>query len=270
MNIIFYIIIFLIGILFGSFYTLAVYRIPKKQDITHTRSYCPNCNHRLEFFDLIPILSYIFLRGKCRYCGKKIRPRYMILEVLSGLLFVTIAYVMKLDIYATHIQLIEYGFMVLYITFIVLIAGIDQENRRIDLRVSIYGVVISIMYMLYLCIVEKTSIYRYGIYILFYIFVFVLDRITLRKYLKSKYATTLLLNIITMVIFTGEYITENSIIFTLLAIAFYLLLYKIKNKRNVNKQKDEHVANKVCAGFFLCTFNLVMLIIVLYIQNYVY
>ena len=46
MNTFIYIIIFIIGTLFGSFYTLAVYRIPKRQDITHTHSYCPNCNHK--------------------------------------------------------------------------------------------------------------------------------------------------------------------------------------------------------------------------------
>ena len=267
MNTIFYIFIFIIGILFGSFYTLAVYRIPKNQDITHTRSYCPNCDHKLGFFDLIPILSYIFLRGKCRYCGKKIRPRYMILEVLSGLLFVATAYVMKLDIYATPTQLIEYGFMVLYITFIVLTAGIDQENRKIDTKVSIYGIVISIMYMLYLCIVEKTSIYRYGIYIIFYIIIFILDKITFKKYQKSKYAVKILLMITTMVIFTGEYITENAIIYTLLAIAFYLLLYKIKNRKNRNKEKDEQVADKISVGFFLGTFNIIMLLLVLFVQN---
>ena len=71
MEIFFYIIIFMIGITFGSFYTLAVYRIPKGQDITHTHSYCPNCNHKLNIFDLIPIFSYIFLGGKCRYCKQK-------------------------------------------------------------------------------------------------------------------------------------------------------------------------------------------------------
>ena len=66
---------FIIGATLGSFYTLAVYRIPLNKDITHERSFCPNCNHRLEFLDLIPILSYIFLGGKCRYCHEKIRPR---------------------------------------------------------------------------------------------------------------------------------------------------------------------------------------------------
>ena len=79
------------GITFGSFYTLAVYRIPKGQDITHTRSYCPKCNHKLSFWDMIPILSYVFLGGKCRYCGQKIRPRYLMLEVMSGIVFVLFA-----------------------------------------------------------------------------------------------------------------------------------------------------------------------------------
>src|SRR5574344_1035034 len=81
-EIIIYTIIFIIGTMMGSFLTLAVYRIPLKQDITHKRSYCPNCNHRLQFLDLIPIFSYIFLKGKCRYCGNKIRARYILLEIL--------------------------------------------------------------------------------------------------------------------------------------------------------------------------------------------
>ena len=92
MNAIFYIAIFIIGTVFGSFYTLAVYRIPKRQDITHTHSYCPKCEHKLGFFDLIPVWSYIFLGGKCRYCKEKIRPRYFILEALSGILFFSIIY----------------------------------------------------------------------------------------------------------------------------------------------------------------------------------
>ena len=134
MNIFFYIIIFIIGTLFGSFYTLAVYRIPKRQDITHTHSYCPNCNHKLGLLDLIPIFSYIFLRGKCRYCKEKIRPRYLILEILSGLLFILLGYSMKLDILnLTVTKIVEFSFMVLYFTFIILISGIDKENRRMGL-----------------------------------------------------------------------------------------------------------------------------------------
>jgi len=71
MNIFFYIIIFVIGTLFGSFFTLAVYRIPKKIDIISKHSFCPKCGHKLGFLELIPVFSYLFLGGKCKNCGDK-------------------------------------------------------------------------------------------------------------------------------------------------------------------------------------------------------
>ena len=79
---------FVIGSLFGSFFSLATYRIPRKQDIVATRSYCPNCKHRLNFFDLIPVFSYIIRGAKCHYCGQKISPRYFLLEFCNGVFFV--------------------------------------------------------------------------------------------------------------------------------------------------------------------------------------
>ena len=98
LNIIVYVFSFIIGTLLGSFTTLAVYRIPKKENILNKRSYCPNCNHRLEFWDLIPILSYIFLKGKCRYCKNKVRIRYLILEVFSGVIYTIFIMSLNLDI----------------------------------------------------------------------------------------------------------------------------------------------------------------------------
>lgn len=265
MEIFFYVLIFIIGSLFGSFYTLAVYRIPKRQDILFKHSYCPNCNHKLGLLDLFPIFSYIFLGGKCRYCKEKIRPRYLILEILSGLLFVSIAYLMGLNVEKFNIvKIIEFGFLILYLTFIILIAGIDKENRNIDKFVNIYGIVISIMYMLYLCIVEQASIYRYGIYLVFYIIILALDTITLRKYAKSTYLNGILLMIITMAIFTGEYVTASSIIYTLLVIAIYLLLYKLKNRRKRNVKTDKQVSNQMSIGFYLGSTNVITLMFVLY------
>lgn len=85
--------VFIIGSLFGSFFSLANYRIPRKKDIVCTRSFCPKCGHNLSFFDLIPILSYVFSLGKCRYCKEKISPRYLILEIGTGLIFLA-AYLM--------------------------------------------------------------------------------------------------------------------------------------------------------------------------------
>lgn len=269
MNLAFYILIFIIGTLFGSFYTLAVYRIPKRQDIVHTHSYCPNCNHKLGLFDLFPIISYIILGGKCRYCKHKIRPRYLILETLSGILFVGIAYLMQFNFNTLSVMTIaEFSFIVLYITFIILIAGIDKENRKIDKLVSVYGIVISIMYMVYLCIVEQANIYRYGIYLILYIIVLGLDTITLKRYAKNSYVTGMLLMIITMVIFTGEYITANATIFTLLAIFFYMLMGKIKARKRRNKKTEETLGDKLSIGFFLGTFNILMLAFVLFVSNY--
>ncbi|MCI8384028.1 MAG: prepilin peptidase [Clostridia bacterium] len=265
MNLYFYILIFIIGTLFGSFYTLAVHRIPKRQDIVHTHSYCPNCNHKLGFLDLIPIFSYVVLWGKCRYCKEKIRPRYLILEILSGIAFVTLAILMDFHFETLNIvKIMQYSFVVLYVTFIILMSGIDKENRRIDKLVSVYGIVISIMYMLYLCIVEQANIYRYGIYLFFYIMVLLLDTITLKRYAKNSYVTGILLSIITMVIFTGEYVTENAIIFTLLAIFFYMLMFKIKERKKKVKKSEEQIANRLSIGFFLGSFNIMMLTLVLY------
>ena len=155
--------------------------------------------------------------------------------------------------------------MVLYLTFIILIAGIDKENRKIDKMVSVYGIAISIMYMLYLYIVDQANIYRYGIYLFCYIVVLLLDTITLKKYAKNTYLSGILLMIITMIIFTHEYIVVSAIIYTLLAISFYLLLWKIKERKRKAKKSEGKMANQLSIGFFLGTFNVLMCTIVLYI-----
>ena len=153
MNIFFYCIIFIMGIFFGSFYTLAVHRIPRKEDITHTHSYCPNCNNKLGFFELIPVFSYIFLGGRCKHCGKKIRIRYLILEVLSGIAFVLFALALKLDIYNLNIKsLITFAFFTQFATYIFLTVGIYKEHKRVEKSVCYYGIIITIMYMVYLYI----------------------------------------------------------------------------------------------------------------------
>ena len=263
MNTIFYIMIFLMGITFGSFYTLAVYRIPKGINITHKHSYCPNCNHKLNFLDLIPIFSYIFLGGKCRYCKQKIRPRYLILETLSGLFFVGIAYLMRINIYNLEIiKIIEYAFFVLYFTFIILMSGIDKEYKKINKPVLVYGIIISIMYIVYLYIIEKASIYRYVIYLVAFVLLLLVDTITLKKHAKNNYTYSILIALIIMAIFTGEYVTISSVIYALLAIAIDLVLKKIKNKKNNTKNKE-----KEPIGLYLSVFNILYFIIVLAFCN---
>ena len=267
METIIYIIIFLIGAMFGSFFTLAVYRIPRREDITHTRSYCPKCNHKLGFFDMFPILSYIILGGKCRYCKEKIRPRYLILEILSGLIFVSIFYLMKIDIYNIKIeQVAEYCFMALYLSFLFIIAGIDKEQRKIEKPVLTYGIIISIAY---LCIVEKANIYRYVIYLVFYVLILILDTISLKKYAKSKYINGILLMIIVIAIFTGEYVTINTIAFTSLTVAIYILLNKLKQRRNKSLKTDKQIWKDLKIGFYLSITNVLTILYVLLYNNFI-
>lgn len=166
LNIVVYIYMFCMGVVLGSFYTLAVYRIPLGQDITHIRSYCPKCNHRLEFLDLIPVLSYIFLGGKCRYCKEKIRPRYLILEVLSGIVFLIFAIVLKIDLLnIEYSKIATLIFGVLFISTVIITCGIFKEYKKIQRAVFNFGIIVEIIYIIYLYILN-TSIYRYVIYIL--------------------------------------------------------------------------------------------------------
>ena len=186
MGAILYLYIFLIGITFGSFFTLAVYRIPLGKDITHTRSFCPNCNHKLGFWDMIPLFSYIFLGGKCRYCKQKIRPRYFILELLSGMVFVLFA--MSIKIHTLEIsKMVYFIFGLLYIAGLFIICGIDKERIQIQNEVILYMSIVEALYMIYLYVIEKTSIYRYVIYLFVLALLIALNIIYFRKKIKNNY-----------------------------------------------------------------------------------
>lgn len=179
MNTIIYFFMFAIGATLGSFYTLAVYRIPLKQDITHTRSYCPKCNHKLNFFDLIPILSYIVLGGKCRYCKNKIRPRYLILEVLSGLVFLAFTMLLKIDFLNIEIKkIVTLFFGMLFFSAVFIIIGIFKEYKKIQKSVFNFGIIVEIIYMVYLYIFNlNTNIYRYIIYLALLIFAIIANNL---------------------------------------------------------------------------------------------
>lgn len=81
------IVVFVFGIMFGSFYNVVAYRLPKGESLIKPASHCTKCNHRLGASELVPIFSYIFQKGKCKNCGEKISPFYMIFEFITGLLF---------------------------------------------------------------------------------------------------------------------------------------------------------------------------------------
>lgn len=174
MKIILYIYMYIIGVVLGSFFTLAIHRIPKNEDITHTRSYCPKCNHRLNFLDLIPVLSYIFLGGKCRYCHEKIRPRYLIIELLSGMVFLLFAISLNIDIFNIEInKIVALVFGILFISTIFMILGIFKEYKKVQKNVLIFGIISLILYITYLYIFKTINIYRYIIYLIMMLVLFI-------------------------------------------------------------------------------------------------
>jgi leader peptidase (prepilin peptidase) / N-methyltransferase len=83
---------FLFGSLIGSFSNVLIYRIPRKESVAFPPSHCPNCDHRLGVLDLFPIFSWLYLRGKCRYCSHPITSRYPIVELISGIGYALIAW----------------------------------------------------------------------------------------------------------------------------------------------------------------------------------
>ena len=259
-----YFIIFCIGAVFGSFFTLAVYRIPLGQDITHTHSYCPTCKHKLKFLDLIPILSYTFLGGKCRYCKTKIRPRYILLEIMSGVVFVLFAASIKFTLIPFNSKMLVYFiFGILYLATLFIIAGIDKERIEIEKPVLIFGFVCVAIYMIYLYIVEKdTSIYRYVIYLMLSCLLLLFSIVYLRKKGKDSYSIDVLILSILMILFTYEVVYIYTVIITLLAVSIQLLIHKIKQRDSKVVKKVKIYTSKIPIGFYMCVSNIVMLLLI--------
>lgn len=118
-----YILTFFIGTIIGSFLNVCIYRIPRNLSIVYPRSHCPQCTATINWYDLIPVLSYIFLQGKCRHCHHSISIKYCFFEILTGLSFLMATW---------HIGLsIELLRAYIFISFLIVVAAIDYEHMLI-------------------------------------------------------------------------------------------------------------------------------------------
>ncbi|MBR3697665.1 MAG: prepilin peptidase [Clostridia bacterium] len=268
MNILYYIIIYIIGTVFGSFFTLAIYRIPLKKDITHERSFCPNCNHKLVFWDMIPVVSYLLYRGKCRYCGEKIRIRYLLLEVISGFIFLIEYIFLNMTFpYFDISKIIFYiSFIFMYIT-IVIICGIDKEYRKIHLGVLLFGFIAYGIYILYLYITQKTGVYRYGIYLVLMSVLCILYTTFLKLKAERKYILEVLMFLVYLTAVLGLELMLVVIALTLVLIGInQLLLYIRKVLKDKPDILQENFIPKVRIGFFLGVSSIIIKIIETYLE----
>lgn len=134
------ILISLYGLLIGSFLNVCIYRIPREESIAFPSSHCPNCGTKLKAYDLVPILSYIVQRGKCRYCGEKISPQYPIVELLNSLVYILIYYK-----FGFSLNFLFYGII---FSILIIIGFIDLKEMIIPDILVILILITTIIYKL--------------------------------------------------------------------------------------------------------------------------
>ena len=249
MEVILYILIFIMGTVFGSFLTLATYRIPLHQDILYKHSYCTKCNHKLGFLDMIPLFSYAFLKGNCK---SKISFRYPLIEIICGISFVILALGIGININTIYtIKGIEFALGVLFIVFLFLISGIDIEHKKIDKGVLIYGILISLLNIIYQYFNEKNfNLNRIIIYMCLIAILTIISTLRVKKKAKTDYELSTVILCIIINFFTLEIGTILSIIFALLIFSIKLLINKILNKGKKY--------NKLPIAFYICISNAIV------------
>ncbi|MFA5730068.1 MAG: prepilin peptidase [Candidatus Paceibacterota bacterium] len=137
------ILIFIFGLIIGSFLNCVIWRLYKGESFVSGKSYCPHCRHSLGFWDLFPVLSYIFLRGKCRYCKGTISFQYPLIELITATLFSSVF------IYLGSIISLGLFFWLTIISFLIVIFVFDLKYFIIPDEVIYPAIFLSIAWLLY-------------------------------------------------------------------------------------------------------------------------
>ncbi len=132
------ILIFLLGLAIGSFLNVCIYRIPRSDMSIYSprRSFCPECNQSIKFYDNIPLLSYLFLRGKCRHCKAKISILYPIVELTTAVLFLVMYYQFG--------RTLEFVHALIFVAVLIPIFVIDAQHYIIPNAISLTGLVLGL------------------------------------------------------------------------------------------------------------------------------
>jgi len=137
---------FFFGLITGSFLNCVIYRIEKKESFIVGRSYCPNCKHILSWKDLIPVFSFVLLKGKCRYCQKRISLQYPLVELSTGFLFFFTAFFLE-PITLDKIFLLFY-FWFIFSLFLVIFV-FDLKYLLIPDSVLNLGIIASLIFVFF-------------------------------------------------------------------------------------------------------------------------
>ena len=138
-----YVLAFVLGALLGSFANVCILRIPRGQSIVRPPSHCGSCGAPVRWFDNLPIVSYLVLRGRCRACGVKFSPRYLLVELATGLL-VAALYHLCVGVLPSAddlpLRLARFGVYTLFALALVVITFIDLDHKKIPDRITYPGI----------------------------------------------------------------------------------------------------------------------------------
>lgn len=264
MKIALYIIIFLMGIFFGSFAALAIRRIPKKRNITNKKTTCPHCNHEFGFIDSIPVLSYIFSKGRCRYCGKKIKSDSLIIELLMGLASVGIYYSLhKMWGTMSLMTLTEYLYLMIFATTLAIIAGIDKNNKKIYKPIIFIGMLLGLVHIVFLYFAKNATIIGLYRYVVYFCFVLALSIFTGRhKYYKYRY----ILEILMICLYINTFVVTEVFLITAV-LTMVLLVFNIIMLKNTSKVDESDILAEnekkmeIPIAYWLCISTIIALMI---------
>ena len=109
-----FVFVIVLGALWGSFANVCIYRLPLENGVVSGRSFCPNCTNLITWKDNIPIISFLFLKGKCRYCNKKISSQYVLVETISILFFLIIYFLYGFSITTLLLLILSLNFLIIF------------------------------------------------------------------------------------------------------------------------------------------------------------
>lgn len=128
---------FSLGLVWGSFANVVIYRLPLKKSVIKPRSFCPQCKNNVAWYDNIPVLSWVFLKGACRHCQQKIAIRYPFVELLMAVLFTSVYMKFGLQWYLLEVTILTFG--------LVVISFIDLDHMIIPDILSLGGIVVGLL-----------------------------------------------------------------------------------------------------------------------------
>jgi len=130
------------GLVIGSFLNVVIIRLPQGMSISTPRSHCPQCRRFILWYENIPVLSYVFLRGRCRGCGKRISARYPSIEALTGLVSVLVYFKFGLSV--------EWGIFFAFSAALIVLAFIDLDHRILPDAITLNGIWVGLLSSIYL------------------------------------------------------------------------------------------------------------------------